>query len=194
MGIISSYLESNPKAVKRIRSAKDIIIRPCFVKNGFGIRIEDIKGVIGIADQVEEITDLQRTVEKEAVEIGKHYKKLVFRSTYNDLLANRMLRKLSPYIAKAMEDSMSGETVKSPLFSLEDLVGKTMCAAMRIKNPFPYEPETTSPNPDFFDSQIFSDSSYVLHMNMGWNDGTTLHSFFVEDDKVRYTNQLYSRY
>ena len=79
-------------------------------------------------------------------------------------------------------------------FSLEDLVGKTISKAVTIQNPLPYNRKVASPNPAAFNVLLFSDGSYLLHMNVGWQDGSTLHTFLVNNNTVRYAKRLYSEH
>ena len=108
-----------------------------------------------------------------------------------------ILDTLMPYLKKADEfpDGFSGrkKAIKLPEFSLEDLLGKKLEMVATIKNPLPYDPEKESPNPAYFSLEFFDDNSYLLHMEVGWHDGSTLHSFLVEEGNVRYSNQLYNK-
>ena len=110
-----------------------------------------------------------------------------------DIAENQILETLLPYLKKVREDPVPSRADEFglPGFSLEDLVGRTISGIKEIENPLPYNPEVSSPNPEKFKVIIFKDGSYLLHMNVGWNDGSTLHTFLVENSRVRYSYLLY---
>ena len=103
----------------------------------------------------------------------------------------QILKKLLPHLKDAKANSMFGDSLGLDEFTLEDLVGKTTSRIMKIDNPLPYNVGMESPNPKKFKVVVYSDDSYLLHMDVGWHDGSTLHSFLVEEDKVRYSRWLY---
>ncbi len=99
---------------------------------------------------------------------------------------------LLPFLKKAKVDC-AGDILAKELeqFSLDDLIGKTSISRNNIKNPLPYNPEVSSPNPTNFTVIGYSDGSYLLHMRVGWQDRSVHHAFLVEDG-VRYTSRLYT--
>jgi hypothetical protein len=109
-----------------------------------------------------------------------------------DVTEEQILKTLLPYLEEAKKDVMGLYIEdKWPGFSIDDLVGKTITGIMKIINSIPYNSNFTTANPDFFKVMIFSDNSYLLHMDIGRNDGSTLHSFLVEKENVRYSRRLY---
>lgn len=76
-------------------------------------------------------------------------------------------------------------------FSLADLVGKGIDEHRQIRNPREYDPETSSPNPEFFDVFIFSDETFLLTENRGDGECTTLHSFFYNGNRTLYSDSLF---
>jgi len=101
-----------------------------------------------------------------------------------------ILAKLMPHFKKAEEEPICGEKVDLPEFSLDDLVGKTIANVHKIENPSVYK-KKESPNPRYFNVMFFLDGSYLLHADISWQDGSTLHSFLVEGKNIRYTSRLY---
>ena len=99
---------------------------------------------------------------------------------------------LLSYIKKAKRDAEGDNLEKElPIFHLDDLVGKTISAINKVKNPLSYNSEVESPNPAYFQIIHFSDESYILNMTIGRQDGSTTHSFFVENDTLNYSNHLF---
>ena len=102
-----------------------------------------------------------------------------------------ILETLEDYLKLARENSMGIENGKIPCFSHENLVGKAIEDVRTIKNPLPYNVGMESPNPEGLQVLVYDDDSYLLNMRIGWQDGTTIHSFLVEDGKIRYSHHLY---
>jgi hypothetical protein len=97
------------------------------------------------------------------------------------------------FLRKAMQEPILGERINLPKFLLEDLVGNAIQAVKDITNPLSYNREFTSPNPEYLKVIFFSNGSYIVNMDVGWNDGSTIHSFLVEEKgrRIRYSHHLY---
>ncbi|MEK6914513.1 MAG: hypothetical protein AABW83_02575 [Nanoarchaeota archaeon] len=89
------------------------------------------------------------------------------------------------------------EVSKLPLFKsfrqfdLSDLIGEMIVQTREIKNPKEYNPEVESPNPEYFKVLIFKSDNFLIFEEEGWQDGTTLHSYFYDGKSVRYNNDLF---
>ena len=81
-----------------------------------------------------------------------------------------------------------------PEFSLDDLVGKTISSRRKIKNPRDYDPEVTSPNPEYFNVLEFSDGTFLLTENWGDGDCEHIDFFYFNGQKTLYSSALFSDY
>ena len=77
-------------------------------------------------------------------------------------------------------------------FSLGDLLGERIFQHRKIENPANYNPEVESPNPEYFKVIIFESGNFLIFEEQGWDDGTTLHSYFYDGKSVRYSDMLFS--
>jgi hypothetical protein len=195
MGSLNYYLRWHPKAEKKIVAAEELTLRPCSYVRGlnhrWGVRIEGDDKLITIIEIRRSVANLNSFLESEAADLEALYKKPVYWTANYHLIEEAILKNLLPYLKRAKRSPIMGERLTLPEFSLDDLVGKTKIATMRIKNPLPYDPEVASPNPKKFKVMLYSDGGYLLHMDIGWQDGSTLHSFLVDQGKTRYSNKLY---
>ena len=107
----------------------------------------------------------------------------------------RIIKRLRWYLEQANKHRVSWNCPR-PRFNESDLVGFTYLDHRQIQNPLPCNREFESPNPQYFDVFILSDDSsrlcYLLHMNIAYCNGNTLHSFLVDNEnKVWYNGRLY---
>lgn len=77
-------------------------------------------------------------------------------------------------------------------FNLDDLLGERILQTRKIKNLDKYNPEVESPNPEYFNVLIFESGNFLILEEEGWQDGTTLHSYFYDGKSVRYSDRLFS--
>ncbi len=76
-------------------------------------------------------------------------------------------------------------------FTLSDLVGKTIVEHRKIRNKDKYNPDFTSPNPDFFNLLLFQDS-FLMTEGVGMNDWTELRCYYFDGKEVKYSDELFS--
>ena len=83
-----------------------------------------------------------------------------------------------------------GERIKER-FSQRDLVGKTIEEYVRVGNPRPVYTSRESPNPAFFEVQVFNDGTFLLANS--WGDGECKHTDFYYHDGKRlyYSDNLF---
>jgi hypothetical protein len=83
-----------------------------------------------------------------------------------------------------------GERIKKR-FSQRDLVGKTIEEYVIVGNPRPVHTSRESPNPDFFEVQVFNDGTFLLANS--WRDEEYKHTdFYYHDGKIlHYSNNLF---
>lgn len=76
-------------------------------------------------------------------------------------------------------------------FSQRDLVGKTIEEYVRMGNPKPVYTSRESPNPAFFEVQVFNDGTFLLANS--WGDGECKHiDFYYHDGKrLHYSDDLF---
>ena len=91
---------------------------------------------------------------------------------------------------------MSQESDDIPLekfsqFSLRDLLGERIVGIKKIKNTREYDSKRQSPNPEYFDVLEFESGGFLLVEEEGWQDGTTLHSFYYNGKITRYSDKLF---
>ena len=93
------------------------------------------------------------------------------------------------YILECMSEAREIEF--EPQFSLEDFVGKTIESHRRIKNPRKYNPQTESPNPEYFDVLVFSDKTFLL--TKMWGDGECAHlnAYYFNGNRTLYSDSLF---
>jgi len=107
------------------------------------------------------------------------------------VIEEQILKTLLPYLKRAKVEPFGKDLEEDlPKFTLDNLIGKTIDDIKSIKNPLPYDPKVTSPNPEYFNVLMFSDESYLLFMSVGWHDFTTVNAFLVEDN-IQYSNRFF---
>ena len=102
----------------------------------------------------------------------------------------QILGTILPYLREIQkhEGSPLEITRTLPTFSLDDLVGKTITAVPKIKNP---EPENGCYLSDPLNVQLFADGSYLLNVTSSIGGDGTHHSFLVSGNIVKHRNGLY---
>ena len=107
----------------------------------------------------------------------------------------QIFKTLLPFLKIARVDSSGDEIrVSLPPFSLENVVGKTIASTRMLLNPLSFNAKGDLPNPNKFRMLIFGDGSYILFDEVKYQERTTLHSFLVENDKIRYSNNLFREF
>ncbi|MDP1688640.1 MAG: hypothetical protein Q8L47_00730 [bacterium] len=89
------------------------------------------------------------------------------------------------YIRKIIENK------KKIRFTLDDLVGKTIVEHRKVRNLDEYNPDFTSPNPEFFNLLFFQDNSFLLTESVGMSDWTELRCYYFDGKEVKYTDELF---
>ena len=109
-----------------------------------------------------------------------------------------MTRLINRKILEIFLESMNGKRYitsdAKPEFFLSDLVGKTIIAHKRIKNPRLYNSEVQSPNPRYFDVLELSDKRNTsLLLFEYWGDGACghLNSYYFDGKRVRFSDDLF---
>ena len=82
-------------------------------------------------------------------------------------------------------------TQYEPQFSLGDLVGKTVESTRKIKNPEKYNPQTSSPNPEYFDLVLFSDDTFLLSRNWGDCECAHVEFYYFDGSRTLYSDSLF---